>query len=355
MKQIMLIAFMLLSALFLRAAAADPFQYSWQEIAPGVHVGIRDDSTRAPVMGTTTVVVSTEGVVVFDGGGVPLMSERAIEYIRGITDKPVTHVAVSHWHQDHFWGIAAFADAYPGVRIVSHPYTREQLTRRNPAAEERSATAIARLIPSVTTQLENPELGAADRARLETLLADADVIDGEYQRLRSAYPDTTFERKLVIHSGERTIEFLHLGRGNTAGDIVMWLPTERIVAAGDLVVRPTPYGFGSYPGEWAETLRALQALDFRILVPGHGDIQHDAEYVALLSETLDLVATQMAALVAEGLDEDAAVGALDFSSVEQRFTNDDALLAGRFAAWFKRPIGLAAYQVATGQSPEVAE
>lgn len=93
---------------FALTSQADPFQYTWTEVVPGVWAGIREDSPRIPVMGTTTFVVGDSGVVVFDGGGIPLMSERAITKIRQVTDKPVTHVAVSHWHQDHNFGIRAF-------------------------------------------------------------------------------------------------------------------------------------------------------------------------------------------------------------------------------------------------------
>lgn len=147
------------------SAAADPFQYGWQEIAPGVHVGIRAESARSPVMGTTTFVVSDKGVVVFDGGGVPLMSERAIDKIRSVTDQPVTHVVVSHWHQDHNWGIKEFADAFPGVAIIAHPYTREALMSRNPDAEVQAAGAIERQIPALLARLESEPMVAGERER----------------------------------------------------------------------------------------------------------------------------------------------------------------------------------------------
>lgn len=342
----------LLMAAFPRHDAADPFIYTWSEIAPGVHVGVRENSPRFPVMGTATFVVSEEGVVVFDGGGVPLMSERALEKIRSVTDRPVTHVVVSHWHQDHNWGIRTFVDTFPDLRIVAHPYTRDALQQRDADAVERVRTVVERQLPGVIEQLDGGELAAGDRARLETFVADAAVIEREYQRLEPAHPTLTFEERMVIHSGSRRIELLHLGKGNTAGDVVMWLPEERIVATGDLVVRPTPYGFGSYPREWAETLRRLSALDFRVLVPGHGELQHDARYVNLLIETLELVADQMQVLVAEGLDEDTAVARLDFSAVEERFTRGDEFLAGRFRVWFKEPIARAAHRIARGESPE---
>lgn len=350
---------------FAFAIQADPFQYAWTEVAPGVWTGIREDSPRIPVMGTTTFVVGESGVVVFDGGGIRLMSERAIEKIRQVTDKPVTHVAVSHWHQDHNFGVRAFVDDYPGVRIVSHHYTRDALMRANTGEDgelrEGIRNTVDNNLPAISALLEAGEfddgtpLTDRDRERLRQFVDDAELLDREYKRIDPVYPTDTFEKRFVIHLGDREIHLLHLGKGNTAGDIVMWLPKEEIVAAGDLVVRPTPYGFGSYPREWAQTLRELKALGFETLIPGHGDIQSDSAYVDLLIETLDLVADQMRALVAEGVSEEETPGRLDFSSVEERFTGGDAFLARRFDVWFKQPIARAAYRIETGGSPEVIE
>jgi glyoxylase-like metal-dependent hydrolase (beta-lactamase superfamily II) len=345
-----------------QTATGDPLEYSWTELAPAVWTGIREDSPRIPVMGTTTFVVGDTGVVVFDGGGLPLMAERALAKVRSVTDRPVTHVVISHWHQDHNFGIKAFTDAFPGAEVVSHPYTRDTLIRSNSDPEgnfrETLRTAVSRDVDTVTGILEADQftedrpLTERDRARFRQYLADAPKLDAEYRRIEPVYPTMTFADSLVIHQQNREVHLLHLGRGNTAGDIVMWLPAERIVATGDMVVRPTPYGFGSYPAEWAQTLRKLTALDFQTLVPGHGDIQRDTRYARLLIETLELVAGQVEALVAQNLTEDEVIGRVDFSAVEERFTGGDAFLAGRFLGWFKIPIARAAYKIARGEPPE---
>jgi cyclase len=354
----LIIALVLL--LYAVSAGADPFRHVWQQIAPGVHVGIRDDSPRIPVMGNTTFVVSESGVVVFDGGGVPLMAERAIERIRAVTDLPVTHVIVSHWHQDHNWGIKAYADAFPNVQFIAHRYTRDALVARNPGDVDQVRNAVDRLLPSITEQLQRDQrpdgspMPAGHRAWLQRFIADSPLIDTEYKRLVPADINLGFEQRMVIHSGSVVIELLHLGRGNTAGDVLMWLPAQRIVAAGDLVVRPTPYGFGSHPAEWAETLRRVKALDYEILIPGHGELQRDADYLDLLIETLESVAAQAAAMVEEGIDEEEAVNRLDLGELEPHFTGGDEFLAGRFSAWFRQPIARAAHRIARGEPPETA-
>lgn len=342
-------------------AMEDPFTYAWQEVAPGVWTGIRENSPRIPVMGTTTFVVGETGVVVFDGGGITLMSERAIEKIRSVTAKPVTYVVVSHWHQDHNYGLKAFIDAFPGVNIVSHAYTRDALIRSNATDLDQTRAAVEALVPTINEYLgknafpDGTALTATDRARYRQFLDDAPLIDREYKRIDPVYPNLTFDESFTIYLGNRTVELKRLGNSNTAGDIVMWLPEEKILASGDIVVRPTPYGFGSYPREWAESLRKIKALNYALLIPGHGDLQRDAAYVDLLIETFDLIAEQMAALVAAGLSEEEAVQKVDFSSVEPRFTGGDPFLAIRFNVWFKQPIAQAAYRVEKGDSPEIIQ
>ena len=87
-------------------AQDDLFSFEFEEIAENVWVGVRPDSPRFPVMGNTMFVISDEGVVVFDGGGVSGMADQIIDKIRSLTTKPVTHVVISHWHGDHNFGVS---------------------------------------------------------------------------------------------------------------------------------------------------------------------------------------------------------------------------------------------------------
>jgi len=104
-----------------------PFRFEFQEISSGVWAGVRSDSSRFPVMGNTTFVISDAGVVVFDGGGMPVMAEQIIAKVRSLTDKPVTHVVISHWHGDHNFGVYRFAEEFPDVQFVTHEFTNSVL------------------------------------------------------------------------------------------------------------------------------------------------------------------------------------------------------------------------------------
>jgi glyoxylase-like metal-dependent hydrolase (beta-lactamase superfamily II) len=348
---LILVLFLALSS----SSYADPFAYTFQEVSPGIWVGIRDNSTQFPVMGTTTFVVGGEGVIVFDGGGVALMSERALAKIREVTDLPVTHIVISHWHGDHNLGIHRLLDAFPGAQVIGHAFTRAAMlgAPMDYVVDFRESTPryrdenLERLASGVTRS--GDPLSEGMRANLQTFVDHADTIHAEYGRFRVTPPTLTFDERLVIHSGDRVIELRHLGHGNTEGDIVMWLPEERVVATGDLVVVPFPYGFNVPPRAWAETLQRLQALNYATLIPGHGDVQTDAGYVDLLIETAESIADQRDALLTEGLSQEETEAALDFSRFEERFTGGDDYLTNRFQAWFARPFRKAALEALTGE------
>ena len=102
-----------------------PFRFDFEEVAPDVWVGVRADTFRWPVMGNVTFVVSDEGVVVFDGGGMPTMADQVIAKIRALTEAPVTHVITSHWHGDHNFGVFRYGEEWPGIEFIAHRFTRE--------------------------------------------------------------------------------------------------------------------------------------------------------------------------------------------------------------------------------------
>jgi len=193
------------------------------------------------------------------------------------------------------------------------------------------------------------EHSAADREIYKRIIADADAIGAEFNRAKVTPPDIVFTDKYTINLGDRNVELLYLGDANTAGDIVMWLPEEQIVATGDIVVLPSPYAFNVPPRAWVETMRALNDLNYKMLVPGHGDIQTDNIYVDLVIEVAESIADQRDALLAKGLSVDDVEAALDFSAFEKRFTDDDAYVKIHYDAWFEGPFRKAAMKALTGE------
>ena len=348
---------LLLGVLYMGSASSDDglFSFEFEELAPGVWAGVRADSPRFPVMGNATFVISSEGVVVFDGGGMPTMSEQLIEEIRSLTDKPVTHVVTSHWHGDHNFGVFRFAEEYPDVQFVAHEFTRDVMNSsrinyidRGPGFVERNRVEFEKIIESGVDSEGNTS-NQVDRDIYKRILADGEAIEADAVRAKVTPPDIVFTERYVIESGDRTIELLHLGHANTAGDIVMWLPDERIVATGDIVVLPSPYAFNMPPRPWAQTLRNLNELDYNILVPGHGEVQRNADYVDLLIEVADTIANQRDDLLAQDKTVEEVQELLDFSAFEDRFTHGDVYVAHHYNEWFEQPFRAAAMKALTGE------
>jgi glyoxylase-like metal-dependent hydrolase (beta-lactamase superfamily II) len=306
-------------------------------------------------MGNTTFVISEEGVVIFDGGGMPAMAEQIIDKVRSLTDKPVTHVVISHWHGDHNFGVYRFAQEYPNVQFVAHEFTNEVFnsTRINYIDSHLNFLEKNRekfqIIAKTGKNSDGEVQSDIDRKNYARIIEDAEAIELEFQRARVTPANILFREEFTIRSGDRTIKLLHLGHANTAGDIVMWLPEERIVATGDIVVLPSPYAFNVPPRAWADTLRAINDLDYDILVPGHGDIQSDNAYVDLIIETAEAIADQRDAMLASGMSTEAVEAGLDFSAYETRFTRDDEYVKFYYDRYFEGPFRKAAMKALTGE------
>lgn len=335
------------------AEAQGRFDVEVERIAEGVYVAQRVPSWRFWVQANATIIVNDQDVVVVDGGGFPAHVENVIAEIREITDKPVSVVVTTHWHQDHNFGAHLYREHYPGVRLISHHNTRVELAARNAGALPR-VTGEAhdqRLRESIRARLEEARAAGEDEAVIDfyqDYVAGVEDVARDLRRVRNNLADETFDRRLVLHRGERTIEVLYFGRANTAGDAIVWLPDERIVVTGDVVVRPTPYGFGSFPREWAETLRQIRALPFDLLVPGHGEVQRDRRYLSTLIELMESVSEQTCAALEAGVDDVEGVRELvDFSEFDERIAGEGPLRRHLFDIWFKQPILESAYTEAT--------
>ena len=333
----------------------DPFAVEVEQLADGVYVARRPISWRLPVQANVIIVINDQDVVLVDGAGLPAHAEHIIRAIRDLTDKPVSTILTTHWHGDHNLGYGVFRREYPQVRIVAHENTRHSMA--NGAMEYALGAKEEEITPGIERMNERAaEAEAAGEAAeivgfWNSYAADYAAQTREYIDIEIVLADETFSDRLVLHRGDRTIEFLHIGNANTDGDAILWLPREKIVATGDIVVGPTPYGFGSYPGEWGDTLRAITALDYDILVPGHGEVQRDSVYIDALIALMDDISEQGRTVVAAGVDsEEAMLEALDFSVHDKAIAGGDPLLQFLFHRWFREPIIESIYLEATGDT-----
>jgi len=121
------------------------------------------------------------------------------------------------------------------------------------------------------------------------------------------------------------------------------------VFTGDIVVLPIPYGFNAYPGEWTGALQKIDALGYRVLVPGHGRPRHDSAYVDKLVAMLNDVRAQVAPLAPSDMDAAAVSGAVDMDAASTDLAGDDPWLRRWFGAYWKGPVVSSALREARGE------
>jgi cyclase len=248
-------------------------------------------------IGNSTFIVGDEDAIVVDTGLSREAGEAILGGLRQVTDNPVSMVINTHWHGDHIFGNQAFKKAFPLARFIAHPATREGIiTGEIDHREANRLTTLARLeelnAKTSRTDAENRELRVAEM--------QIDGWQGDY-----VLPDMLVDTRLTLLQGKRRIEVLHLGSGNTPGDLVIHLPAERIAINGDQAITPVPFAYFCAPRAWIQTLDRLAALDAGTFVPGHGRVQTSPRFIRDLQAMLRSLVEQVDAGVKDGLDADA--------------------------------------------------
>src|SRR5262249_10720090 len=155
-------------------------------------------------------------------------------------------------HNDHNLGNRAYMDAFPSVTILAHVETRKDMDRFGPGSASRMEKGMARLRQMAETgkTRDGKALGAEDLKQVKAALAARAAVLAEIQHVRFQSATMTFDHDLAVDLGGRVVEVEFLGRGNTGGDAVVYLPKEKIAVTGDLVVSPVPFFADGYPAEW---------------------------------------------------------------------------------------------------------
>jgi cyclase len=274
------------SALFADSVATK--DRSVTKLAEGIYEIRHPDAPDTFPQSNTTVIIGEKSVLVVDSCLLPSTTRQDIDQIRQWTSKPVTYLLNTHWHFDHTLGNAAYAAAFPLVQIIAQTATQKTIADFNPGAVTRYPSRAERF-KKVLDSGKNPDgtpLTAADRLDYERSLTGLGPVVAEFKNVAQLVPNVSFDHELDIDLGNRLVEIKHLGRGNTAGDTLVYLPKEKMLVTGDLLDHPVPYMFGGFPVDFVNTLRAMSQLDAETIVPGHGDVLHDKSYI---QQTMELM------------------------------------------------------------------
>lgn len=313
--------------------------YAWHELGNGVYVHARTDPLAGPVDGNSVIVVNDCGVLVIDTHINPAVARAVIDKIRSITEQPVTLIVNTHWHDDHANGNYAYRQAFPDVRIIAHEATLQALRKEWQAMEDNRRAAYA------TVDIEQllgraAELEATDAMTAIGYRVYAGYVAAlrpELDALELEYPDTVFEDSLAYELGERRVEIRWLGRGNTDGDVVVWLPDDRILVTGDLLVAPIPFAFESPMADWGGALRRLGDLNPEIIIPGHGLPQHDDHYLDAVRALIEDTTGRVREAHDEGVEFAELANAVDLAEYRSEFAGEDAWRQWAWQNYFVTP------------------
>lgn len=315
-----------------------------ERLADSVYAIIRTTRPADPSDANTLVIINASDVVVVDGNITPQSTRAVIAEIRKLTQNPVRYLIITHFHSDHHTGNIEYRRAWPNVEFIAHFNTREDVLSDDVKNFRRIVTKdypeeITRLqgVLGRGTKSDGSTLGTTDRAQLQSTIDAMRYFIAEASTFDPIPPTLTFADTLVLHRGRRPIVLRYLGHGNTRGDVVVHLPHERVLAAGDLVVSPIPFGFGSFPIAWIATLDRLRAIDAAVIMPGHGEPMRDWGYVDQLRMFICSLVRQGKASGAGAVSVDSVLARLDLGAHVAKFAAGDGLLTRAMRGTFIRP------------------
>ena len=227
--------------------------------------------------GNVGVVVMGDSVVAVDAQ-YPGSAYDFRESIRSVSEKPVSHLLLTHVHGDHVFGNQAFEDCV----IVSHRRLREKM----------EASLAAEWAPgNLEKMLEGIRRDRPERAWL-------------FEGLRIVLPTDVFEDRYVLGD----VEMINLG-GHSDCSSVVYVPDEGVLFAGDLMFAGTFPWAGdptADPDVWIEAYRQILGMDWNICIPGHGPLCDKGEFRVQL-EWFEAVRDEMGRLIGEGASMEEAV------------------------------------------------
>lgn len=205
----------------------------------------------------TGVIIGDESVMIVEAQATPRLARKVIECVRSVTDKPISHVVLTHYHAVRVLG----ASAYGAREVIMSDVARSMVAERG------------------------QEDWDSEFGRFPRLFQGHEEIPG------LTWPTTTFSDSMTVYLGNRKVEIMHLGRAHTAGDAVIWVPDQEVMFTGDIVeYHSACYCGDGHFNDWPETLANIAAFEPQAIAPGRGDALVGEEMVTkAIANTADFV------------------------------------------------------------------
>ena len=224
---------------------------SFTEIGPGLYAFTAEGDPN------TGVIIGDDSVMIVEAQATPRLARKVIEHVRAVTDKPITHLALTHYHAVRVLG----ASAYGAREVIMSDAARAMVAERG------------------------QEDWDSEFGRFPRLFQGHEEIPG------LTWPTTTFSDRMTVYLGQRRVDLMHLGRAHTAGDAVVWVPDAEVMFTGDIVeYHSACYCGDGHFADWPETLANIAAFDPAAIAPGRGDALVGRDMVAkAIASTADFV------------------------------------------------------------------
>lgn len=205
----------------------------------------------------TGVIIGDESVMIVEAQATPRLARMVIEKVREVTDKPISHLVMTHYHAVRVLG----ASAYGAREIIMSDVAAAMVEERG------------------------QEDWDSEFDRFPRLFQGHEEIPGLTR------PTTTFSDSMTVYLGKRRVDIMKLGRAHTAGDAVIWVPDQEVMFTGDIVeYHSACYCGDGHFNDWEETLMNIAAFEPKSIAPGRGDALVGEEMVAkAIASTADFV------------------------------------------------------------------
>ena len=224
---------------------------SFTEIGDGIYAFTAEGDPNSGV------IIGDDGVMIVEAQATPRLARKVIACVRDVTDKPITHLALTHYHAVRVLG----ASAYGAGQVIMSAPARAMVVERGQEDWDSEFTRFPRLFQG---HAEIPGL---------------------------TWPTTTFSGGMSVFLGRRRVDLMQLGRAHTAGDMVIHVPDANVLFTGDIVEdRSACYCGDGHFCDWPGTLAAIRALDVDAIAPGRGGALVGRDrVVGALASTADFV------------------------------------------------------------------
>lgn len=281
----------------LKCIASDFGKVSSQKVAEGIYLFTTTPYADVGLSGNSVAILSDDGVLVFDSSATPETAATVLAEIRKLTSKPVRYLVNSHWHWDHWGGNETYLAAFPALQIITHEKTRELMLTVEPRWNEKGLKQdLPQFLDGFEKQIAAAKAKNAPPERIqaaeERLASDRNFL-AQKLALHKTFPNVTFSDSMTILMGGREIQVLH-AQAITTGDTYLYLPKEKILVTGDILLSPYPFAIGgTYPEEWLRTLKEFAELAPNVIIPGHGEVETNTDFlrgnIALFQEVMQQV------------------------------------------------------------------